>query len=546
MNYTLCAMMTVALVAGAALANGLGDERRLEIERLSAGTGPSVNLSVVYRSLPPEARQALMAKVKQLVLTKLPPDILQHPSVGQLPPEAQKLVAAAVTFLQATTPEQMDAFVQTQDLDHLLPLPPAVFRVFHDRMDAQAVPGTTTKRRDLMAADLAEPSTWMDAVGRTAGYVDEGVEPPSTFVFEDAPTGDLPHDGVTETSIQGLVTAHRLLDVPAPVLANSQTLAMALNYLTDPRYDTTPLTVDLFGRTVTVSDGVALFDHLLATGRYDVTLYDARMFVDFLGYSVRHGEGTLPVKIPTWAATTIDPLSANPEVAAQGNPPKRPFIVPANHSEHLLVLFERGTVRPAMLVKWYMGIPSAGSTVHQGTRFKAAIWQHSSWSGFRCFRTYEGAESARQCIRAGSALMQLFNFLQGRFRYPMNGYGVLAVCQDTTALMEVVLQGTAARSTVWPLVRDPRLDPYYRAVIETVGLSLDSRAAAGDGVILNVPSDARPDLYPWTLERKVELNRVGANMPTRDLGTLHFPLVRDGATLLAEKSPVFRRALSAW
>ena len=35
------------------------------------------------------------------------------------------------------------------------------------------------------------------------------------------------------------------------------------------------------------------------------------------------------------------------------------LIVPANHSEHLLVLFERGSDRPAALVRWFLGIPGA-------------------------------------------------------------------------------------------------------------------------------------------------------------------------------------------
>ena len=530
----------------------LAETRREGLEELFLRQGPSVRLSTVYNSLPEEQRYALMARVKKLILANIPPDILNNPAVGQLPPEVQAVLPKLIMLIKAASPEQMEAFVQTQDLDHLLPLPPAVARLYHGHMTKSAIPGGTLTREEQLEADRADQSAWMDQVLATEGYSSsvEGHLQEIALLDENCDDGDfqgdVPQNHVENTDLQGLVKASYVIEAEDTVLVNSVRLAKALNHLTNPIYRQEPLKVSLFGKEVSVRDGVSLFEHICATGRYDVVLYDARMFVDFLGYSVAHGEDYLPVKIPTWIATDIDPSdpekALSQEASASGSL-KPSYITPANHSEHLLVFFEKGTTKPAILVRWYMGLPSSSSGLKQGTRFKAAVWQRCSWSGYRCVRSYEALDASRQMLRAGSTLMQLFNFLQWRYRYPMNGYGVLSVCQDTTALMEVILNKTAAQSTVWPLYRDPSLDFYYIAALETLGLSLGPSGSRGE--ILNVPSDARPDLYPWTQDRKVTLKRVGYNVPTRNPETLHFPVVKEGTNILSAKSPTFDRALKA-
>jgi hypothetical protein len=313
------------------------------------------------------------------------------------------------------------------------------------------------------------------------------------------------------------------------VLVNSVRLARALNALAN---EGTAVEVRTRRGAARARDGVELVNLLLADGAYDLAVLDARMFVDFVGLAVPQGPALVPVRIPTWFDTGLRAGGGN---GAKG----APLIVPGNHSEHLLAVFEKGTAAPVALVKWYMGIPDASAG--QGTLFKAAVWQKSSWSGFRVVRVYQGRDSVRQMVRAGAQLMRLFNFLQGRFGLPKNGYGVLGVCNDTTGLMEGILQGAAGRSTVWPLIRDPRLDFYYADAVGRMRLAL-VKGAGGDEV-LSIPSDSRPDHYPWVKDLPVLLYRIGTNLPVRNPAELHFPELRGALAGLRDAQPPFARGL---
>ena len=244
------------------------------------------------------------------------------------------------------------------------------------------------------------------------------------------------------------------------------------------------------------------------------------MFVNFVGISVKHGDSVIPVKVPTWVATTIDPLNPDEKTKPVG----RSFIVPVNHSEHILVLYKKGTLEPAMLVRWYMGLP--GDEVSQGTIFKAAIFQRPSWSSYRIVNSYEGIDAVHRFIHGASRIMQLFNFIQQKYQYRMNGYAVLAVCQDTTGLMEGILKGNGKDVTIWPLSRDPHLDFYYESIAGEIGLKLHS---AHEGAVLDVPTDSHPELYPHTKERQNELTRIGLNNSCKESGRPSFPGSKDSS-----------------
>jgi hypothetical protein len=190
-----------------------------------------------------------------------------------------------------------------------------------------------------------------------------------------------------------------------------------------------------------------------------------------------------------------------------------------------------------MMVKWFMGIP--GAELKQGTVFRPAVTVRTSWCGYRLVRAYEGPDSARQMVRSASLMMQLFNYLQERYRIRANGYGIYAVCQDTSGIMEVILGLAGGRTTVWPMARDPRFDHYYGPLLSPLGLRL---TGAGENLrVLDLPSDTRPDLYPWTAEPQSLLYRLGANIPTRDASTLHFPDLKGAVELLREQSEPFRK-----
>jgi len=333
-------------------------------------------------------------------------------------------------------------------------------------------------------------------------------------------------------------------DGPPLVMANSSRLARALNHLSNPSYQDNPMTVNVNGESGQVHSGVELIDLLIATDLYTPVIYDGRMFVNFVGISVKYGKDIIPVKVPTWIGTSIDPANPSVDDNSYGDKLVREvkgstLIVPVNHSEHVMVLFKKGTSEPAMLIRWYMGLP--GVEVAQGTIFKAAIFQRPSWSSYRIVNTYQTITAVHQFINGGSKIMQLFNFIQNKYKYPKNGYAVLAVCQDTTGIMEGILKGGGNKVTIWPLSREPLLDFYYESIASSIGLKLHS--INGGTLILDIPTDSHPELYPRITDREVELERIGLNIPTRNIQELHFPVVKDDLLEMSEKSATFHSAL---
>lgn len=508
-------------------------ERARELEALYHLEGPSIPLSAAYRALPPEQRQLLLGKLKAMVLAQVPPEALSDEALAQLPPEAAAKLRAILALAQATSPEQMDAFILTQDLDHLLPVPPEAVRLYHDKAWAEVGPDGAA-REEARQADLAASASWLAEALATPGYLNPGDPAPTSLELltadEAVPSEEVPQDKV-EADPNGLgLKVTRIVKLPDHALANSKRLARALNHLCNATYDSQPLEVRLAGERFAARNPEELLLGLAAREDLQLRLYDARMFVNFVGMSMPHGEEILPVRIPTWFQTAV---SASGKAAGAD---RAPLIMPGNHSEHLLVLHDRESGRPQAMVKWYMGLPSG--EVQQGTLFKPAVTARDSWCGFRIVHVYESPESLRLFARSAPRLMRMFNFMQKRHAFPKNGYAILAVCDDTTGLMEGILR--QGESTVWPLVRDPRLDFYLEAALSDMGIDL---AKSGNEALLAVPSDARPDLYPQIKEAEEALRRLGANVPTRDPGELAFPKLGPALGELAATSATFRQAL---
>lgn len=533
-------LVLAGLAVGLLAAPGqdLTARRARAFEALTLRPGPSLAMSTVYGSVPAEKRMVLLDQVRRMLLAQVPPDLLKGDAVAKLPEKLKLELGTMLAMAKLVTPEQLDAFVQKQDLDHLAPLPSHLFQFYHQKVMAEPGPDGATPRAALLAADVADPAAWRARVAATPGYL--GEDRPARLQLL-APGDPVPGDEVPQDSREpapgGLgVKAGFVLEQPEHVLVNSVRLSRAFNHLTNAGGP--PVAVELPGYSGQVSDGVGLVNALLAAG-YELQVFDARMFVNFVNLWVPHGDHLLPVRIPTWVATDLDPADPGGEPAGPG---EEKVLVPVNHSEHLLGVYRPGQPRPEAMVRWFMAIPDPAGPP-QGTTFKPATWQRAGWSGYRIVRAYAGRDSARHLIDTAGRLMRLFNAMQARYGFPYNGYGALAVCNDTTALMEIGLQGATGRSTVWPLLRDPSMDALYADSLQHLGVRM-RRGAAGERV-LTVPSDARPDHYPWISDRRILLHRVGANVPTRDPSTLHFPALKGWVESMAAKSPVFARSLGS-
>jgi hypothetical protein len=349
------------------------------------------------------------------------------------------------------------------------------------------------------------------------------------------PGGLIPKPAIERGALGTFWRAEFLAPLPRHVLANSVLLARVLNELADAHATPRSVTVRLGAATARVGSGVELLEAVARLGGYDVRLYDARMFVDVWDRCVKRGHRYLPVRMPTWLALDVDLLAPEDPAA----PAPCPLLVPLIHSEHVLAFYPPGSDRPAALVKWHAGAPKpAGS---QAQRFRAPLWQQPAWSGYRVVRSYAGLEPARLLVETAYLLMRTANFVDARVRFPLFGYGMLGVCNDSVSLVEAVLEGSPERTTRLPHLRSPAVDFYWGWCPGPVGALL--RVGPDGRRVLSLASDVRPDLTPWAVARARLLERLGCSIPTREPARLEFPELRRTLSELAAASPVFREAL---
>ena len=482
--------------------------------------GPSLALSRFYRELPLAYRVELAGTLRDLVAGRVPPQLATDPRVDELPPLSRRFAREVIFVSGNASPEEIERRIASQDLDHFAPMPVRVLSLYQDALLAQPAVAGGAARSSQLAGDRKDRGAWAAALAGTSGYLLEDRGAPELELLSETdavPAAEVPHD-TDQPALGGhALVSTRVVHYPDHVLANSARLARAVNLLMRPPA-AGPLTLKIAGTATPVDSPEALIAAIQASGRYDIGVYDARMFVNFLDYSVKQGDDLVGVRIPTWCVADVALV------------PGQPLLAPVFHSEYVLALHKKGAVEPEALARWYLAVPDRGE---QGTYFAPAHFKRRSWSGYRIVRGWSGPEPAGRLLAVARRLMRAFNFLQARYRFPMGAYGNLGVCNDTTGILELALR-PGERPTAWPLVRDPRFDMYLAPELAALGVGAH---VAGAISVLAVPADTRPDLYPEVRDRACLLHRIGVNLPYHTLEELHFPDLAASLATLAPGSP---------
>jgi hypothetical protein len=155
------------------------------------------------------------------------------------------------------------------------------------------------------------------------------------------------------------------------------------------------------------------------------------------------------------------------------------IIIPAVHS-HLIFRFTGPDVTTA--VEFYQGT--------HGTHFyPSLVVKGESWVGIRNSATYGGDEAVKALRAAGLYL----DVLQGITREDAlfaGGYGQSGVCNDSVAVIEMLLGG---RATVYPLLIDKqRVRTYLDALIQGRP-AMAARYREIDRAVRQIPSDVTPN-----------------------------------------------------
>jgi len=520
---------------------GLEARRARYIEDIYVDDRPSVSVSAAYQTLNIQQRVTLGFQLRGFLLAQMSPGLADPERLASLSCFAQEVLAPAVSLVRASTTTEVLDFMETSDLDHLLPLPPEAFGLTHRYLADQPLPSDPSKTRGLeRELDMSDSTRWTMTAKTTPGYVfpdgtacnDIRLLEPCDFV----PPEEVPEEEVTPGPMGFWFNVAPVLSLPAYTQVNSNRLARAFNEVCNFRGSQNPLFIRVGTQDYSVRTPRELIQALDATGRWDIGVYDARMCHNLTDYWVRHGEDYRPVRFATWFALNLDP--ADPESISPSE--HGPLLLPADHSEHQLVLWKRGTTEIHAMVKWYMGV-TTGPNV-QGLRFHGAVHRTASWVGCRVLYRYSGAAAASRFATAAKAVQQYVNFVKNRFDMPIWGYVPTVACNDATGMMESVLRRSPEQLALWGLVRSLRYEFYMKPFEEELGLEL---IEGPQGLpILGLPSDAWRDAVPWAQERRNLLCRLGASIPWRETGVIPFGDVRAAVDAMSARSASFRRALS--
>lgn len=197
-------------------------------------------------------------------------------------------------------------------------------------------------------------------------------------------------------------------------LQQAQAFAAALNNLA---LDNGSVVVNGDARYETVE---AVVDALLASG-HRIRMDNARYVANFMNLWYRDQAVIAPVWIDTGLEVSAD----------------EPLLMPAPHAHHNI--YVTGPVVNTRLM-FYMGIPG-------GVGFRVPTTIRPAWVGGAVQHVYDSdadadVEKVRAILSTASDLRQKWYF-EGR-DLPVEGYGQLGVCTDSTAILELVAEGTAS------------------------------------------------------------------------------------------------------
>ncbi len=210
-----------------------------------------------------------------------------------------------------------------------------------------------------------------------------------------------------------------------------------------------------------------VFVALIDAGHH-VRVENSRYYADFLGLYYKG----MAVAAPVWLDTGI-PL-----------PGGDTFKLPAPHTHH--TIYVDGPLVNATLM-YYMGVSG-------GVSFRAVDAHRAPWTGERVYYTYDSAEDADAVVQLMVAAARLRRVWTERGQgLPALGYGALGVCNDSTAVLEQIAEGTV---TIFPLANPANPEPTGDLIDRTLA-ALPSDLAGFD------PADAA--------------RRIRATLPHTDL-----------------------------
>ncbi len=476
-------ILIITLFVFSAVYAGDMDARRSYLESIWTDHYQPVSVEQIWGNLDDEQKVFVAGAIKKLVLSQIPQDVFANPDkyLSGIQDEKFKAYIKQMTkVVMATDPQQIAKVLDSLDKDHLIMGSPELFKT------VQAYLGGDFKARSF-------------DVESTPAYLKDDYQTVKSFsLLNDSDPvydGDLPHSGfepVTNGFSMTIGKLHNLMPLSKSTIVNSIRLSQVLNQLSNYGSDGIYSTIEfaIGGKEYTLKKPVDLINVLKVSDEYETVAFETRMGVDYGGYYLQQSGSYFPIEIPSFVTTNIN---------------SKKIYFPANHAEYVLALFKKGEIKPTALVKWYMGIPT-DNKLHQGTIWKPAIWTHASWTGTKMVATHTDTTDLRNLVHSAMYLMKLFNHIQSNNKFPMNGYAMLAVCNDSVSIMRTIM-GDSPMTSAYPNLRSIKYDRLYADTLSKFGghLRLDSG-------ILNVPTDVYPEYYPHS----VNMKRLSLSFPYRD------------------------------
>ncbi len=340
---------------------------------------------------------------------------------------------------------------------------------------------------------------------------------------------EVPHSKFSELFRRGK-RVYGTLSMPIPfpekTHVNSKRLADALNQLSNFRTTSRnykPLYYNNGKERFLVNTQEDLINKIIDDPDYEVYIYEARAGNDYVGLYLKENGKYKSIEIPTYVKTYVG---------------RKKVYFPATHGEYLLVVYRKGEVVPTSVNKWYIGIPT-DPALKQATLWKPVDYRKASWQGYKITCDYKDRQTINRILKYSRNLQKFINYIQLEHEYPMNGYGIFGVCNDSISLIRGFL-GEDPAMGLFPNLRAIAIDKQYFRLMrdEMVG---EVRNSEG---YLTIPSDPYFSSNYKNVIRQTSAQRLSFNFPYRNRSSINgltYKLVYDE---MKEKIPGFTRMIS--
>ncbi|MGM0607829.1 MAG: hypothetical protein ACQESP_05375 [Candidatus Muiribacteriota bacterium] len=490
-------------------------ERITYIEEKTVNDYPSMSLEEANSKLNHSNKIKTATYLKKVISSYFPPDFREQYSyyISCFEDSEYKQYLNNISdILTNKNKMQLAGIIERLDKHELIKIKPVIFEKYHESISM-----------NFRAA--------FHQIKESPGFIKKNYNTITDFQFiknvseedEEKSILESTFAQITKGNIMQLGKLKEVAEFPSNTIKNSINLAKVLNQLSN--YNTNSrnykkIKFTYNENTYTLEKPADLIDVLFEIDELEVLVYESRSALDYAKLALKSGFSYHPIEIPVLVETR-----SNDDF----------LYFPAIKSAYILAVYKKGEKKPLSLINW--NIESFNDKDESAASWKEAVYVRPSWTGFKITDKISDKSDLEDIIIGSHYLMKFYNFVQSRYLFLKNGYGVLSVNNDAVSILSAYIQREADLAP-FPNLRNIKYDYLYHSLLSNFKKTLK----LDDNNILNVPSDIYRKHF-ISSNPQVNRDRLAKNFPFRKKSDISNIIYKNLINKLLELYPDFEEII---